>query len=201
MNNNDLLLPLEHPTGEMTKIYGKRLLIFQAVAMATFCLLIPLIRDWGKQVMNLELFGSVVVPTFGAVTTFALFFRVLSISEEFPEEDGIVNDPVSTAVSDTVSYEQFKADNWKAFTALWAAMQFRSFYCRFRPLLAPTQGPLCAIFLLVLYSVLYVFAFTEWHPIVQGVVGGVASIINVSWIALIEWGKKLKNTVERLKIS
>lgn len=95
----------------------------------------------------------------GFVSAVVMLYRMnLAMGEEFSPQEQIVNDPFAYAVRTTVTFNEFEANNWKAFDALVTASRFRAFYRRFRLLIDPRDSKLCAAFVLGAVIVLLVVA-------------------------------------------
>lgn len=138
----------------------------------------------------------------GVVIVGMLYHIYLQLLLEFPEEDSIVKDPVAYAAMSTIDFNKFKEDNWKGFEALWAAIQFRTFYKRFRLLISPQYAMFSILLMLAFFMIVAFVAQTlKADPEVNGYIGGFAALGAVSWRILIERGKILKKSVDKLRVT
>ena len=149
--------------------------------------------------MNEQISTAFVVG--GVVQGLTLMRALLVLSQEFSSSDVMIQDPIATLVNPTLTYDQFKGQNWKAFVALCAALRFRQFYVRYRAFLDPTLGVVSLFSVLAVYLVLWVVVreagLGSGPETAVGALGGLAAS---AWIVLIEYGKTLKRTALQLKV-
>lgn len=139
----------------------------------------------------------------GGITVVFMLYRInLVLAQEFPDEGAFVKDPLAYAVSSTIDFNKFKENSWMGFEALWAAIQFRTFYKRFTPLISPRDAKILAIVMLFLFiAVLVIAQIMKAEPKVNGIIGASTAVMNVVWWAIIEHGRILKKSVDKLRIT
>ncbi len=138
----------------------------------------------------------------GSLSEIFILYRIfLKLDQEFSDDDKLVKDPFTCAASTTIDFNKFKEDSWKGFQALWAAIRFRTFYKRFTPLISPREAKLCGVVMAALFVVLVVVAqMTNVDPSKGNrLIGAAAMVWNTFWAGIIEHGKTLKKSVEKLQ--
>lgn len=138
----------------------------------------------------------------GCSMAFMIYHIHLVLAQEFSEEDTSVKDPLAYAVSPTIAFNKFNENSWRGFEALWAAIQFRSFYKRYTPLLSPRDAKISGFVMLCLFINVIVFAqLAKANPEVNSIIGATTTAINLLWFVIIEHGKILKKSVEKLRVT
>lgn len=142
-----------------------------------------------------------VVPVVGLATVFATWIRAVTmLGSEFGDEQPVVRNPLSVAACTGLSYDRFRENDWAAYAALWAGMRFRAHYDRFYFLLNPKMGNRTAVELGALQCIVFVIAWEHHDVGLLGITGGLATLIGVIWLCIIEQGKMLKKRVENLRV-
>ena len=144
----------------------------------------------------------------GLISSTTMFYRMnLGMEQEFSDKEELVKDPLGFAVDNAVTFTEFQADSWKSIEALFAAIQFRNFYNRFRPIVDPSSSKICMVivfgfFLLAIaqVQVAATVAAGTADPKINNIIGGLMAVIVASWWAVIDHGKALKKSVEKLRI-
>lgn len=139
----------------------------------------------------------------GFISATIMFYRMnIGMDQEFSDNQEIVKDPLGFAVKKTATFNEFQADSWKASDALFAAIQFRTFYKRFRLLVHPDYSKICALIVLAIFILLIVEAQNAAtpDPKINNFIGGGVAIIVALWWAIVDRGKALKKSVETLRI-
>lgn len=139
----------------------------------------------------------------GFFSAIVMVYRMfLSMGNEFSDDEQIVKDPLAYAARTTITFNEFEANSWKAFDVLVTAIRFRTFCRRFRPLIDPRDSKLCALFVLGAFVLLLVVAqIAKADPKVNNVIGGIAVVAIALWWAIVDHGKALKKSVERLRVT
>ena len=132
-----------------------------------------------------------------------VLYRVnLVLGQEFPEEEPFIKNPLGYAVSEDIDFIKFRSSSWKAVEALSAAMRFRTFYKRFMPLISPRDARLFSLLVLAIaVGIVVVVQIMNAGPRLNGTIGAIVTIINLVWLALIEHGKSLKKSMDKLRVS
>lgn len=151
---------------------------------------VSLVDNWG-------LFG-------GSISAGIMFYRMnIGMGQEFSDKEEIVKDPLGFAVKKTATFNEFQADSWKASDALFAAIQFRTFYQRFRLLVDPLYSKICVLIMFAVTILLIVemqIAAATPDPKINNLIGGAVALIVALWWAIVDHGKALKKSVEKLRI-
>ena len=137
------------------------------------------------------------------IVSFCIAFgrALLVLDQEFSDDDDMIANPLSATVSPGTDYDGFRAKSWSGFEALWAAMRFRTFYRRYRPLLHRDHAVVCLIFMLsAVVVVVFVSSVQQVGPQTQRGIGMVIGILSSSYYVLIERGKSLKKAAIRRKM-
>lgn len=138
----------------------------------------------------------------GFISAVVMFYRMnLGMEQEFSDQEEIVKDPLAFAVKKKATFNEFQADSWKAVDALSAAIQFRTFYRRWRLAIDPLFSKICVLIVLAAFIVSILFAqLAASDPKINNLIGGIVAIIVVFWWAIVDHGKALKKSVEKLRI-
>lgn len=145
---------------------------------------------------------STIILGLGGLTFILTFVRaLLIIDQEFSDDDQMIKDPLSTTLNPATDYEGFRSKSWHGFEALWAAVRFRGFYRRFRPVLEQGHAvTLLMSMLFALIAVVFVSTVEKLGPLVQGGIGVSVGFLSACYLVLIERGKSLKKAAIRLKV-
>lgn len=139
----------------------------------------------------------------GFLIAIAMFYRMnLSMEQEFSDQEEIVKDPLAYAVRTTVTFGELQANNWKAFDALVMAIRFRTFYQRFRLLVDPLYSKICVLLMLGIFITLIIFAqLAKSDPKINNIIGGAFAVIIGFWWVVVDHGKALKKSVDKLRVT
>lgn len=128
-----------------------------------------------------------------------VFYRAFfTLSTEFSENDEVVKQPFTYAASASITFTNFKDQEWKAFKALIAATKFHEYCQRYSFLIYPRDAK---ILLVVTTSVLIV-VFLESASVddaTRKIIGAIASSTALFWLLIIERAKNLKKNVNLLR--
>lgn len=129
-------------------------------------------------------------------------FRIpLLLSQEFPDDDPVIQDPIAFAVPSSIAFKRFKAENWQAFRAMFAALQFQRFFCRFQVFLKPQFGTVVFLILLGLAFVSFVIIrLQKIGPTAETALVLGFGLLVAAWVLLIERGKALKRGTTYLRV-
>jgi len=129
-----------------------------------------------------------------------VFYRAFfTLSTEFNENDQVVKQPFAYAVSTSITFINFKGNEWKAFKALIAATKFHEYCQRYSFLIFPRDAKI----ILVIATLFFMVAFIETasgDDTVRKVIGIIASSTSLFWLLIIERAKNLKKNITILKI-
>ena len=142
--------------------------------------------------------GEIVVQLFGVLVVCIAFFRIpFLLSQEFDEGEELVKQPCSFVLPSSVTWDKFKESEWQGFAAAYTAIQFRTHMQRFNLILNPKYGT--GLFLLMFGVALMMYALSDPEPAKRVLVG--YSVLVGIWMIVIEWGKSLKRSVARCKLT
>lgn len=137
----------------------------------------------------------------GIVGAVIMFYRMNLAMQEFSDKEEIVKDPLGFAVKETATFDEFKANSWKAFDAHFAAIRFRTFYKRFRLLIDPFYSQLCMFALVGVFVLLLIeLQIMKTDAKINNVIGGVLLSTFAFWWCIVDHGKALKKSVEKLRV-
>jgi hypothetical protein len=128
----------------------------------------------------------------------------LVLPQEFSDEDELVKNPLVKAVHPSVDFNKFKEKSWRGFEALWAAIRFRTFYKRFALFISPRDARICLFVMAILFIALLCVAQmmktdSNQNANINGYIGAVAVAVNGLWWIIIEHGRILKKSVDKLQ--
>lgn len=128
-----------------------------------------------------------------------VFYRAFfTLSTEFNENDEVVKQPYAYAASLSITFTNFKGQEWKAFKALIAATKFHEYCQRYSFLIYPRDAKILLVIIAIVLTAAF-FGVANKDDATRNVIGAVASFVALFWLLVIERAKSLKRNVSLLR--